>query len=136
MRLSTRGQYGVRALVHLALNHDKGPTPLREISNLEGISYQYLEQIFMDLRRKGFVLSQRGARGGYVLAKEPSAITVGDIVRALEGPIAPVECVSDEDEECCERISKCVSRNVWKKLKDRMNEVLDEFTLNDLANYD
>ena len=133
MRLSTRGQYGVRALVQLAANYDKGPMPLREISNNENISYQYLEQIFLDLKKEELVRSVRGARGGYSLAREPKEITVGDIIRSLEGPIGPVDCVKEEDSKSCERSSICVSRNVWKKLRDRMTEVLDEFTLKDLT---
>ncbi|UMZ74893.1 RrF2 family transcriptional regulator [Natranaerofaba carboxydovora] len=133
MRLSTRGQYGVRALVQLAANYDKGPMPLREISKNENISYQYLEQIFLDLKKDELVRSVRGARGGYSLAKDPKEITVGDIIRSLEGPIGPVDCVKEEDSKSCERSSICVSRNVWKKLRDRMTEVLDEFTLKDLT---
>ncbi len=116
MRLSTKGQYGVRALVHLALNHNKGPTPLREISKYEGISYQYLEQIFITLRRKNLVESIRGAKGGYILARSPESITVGDIVRVLEGPIAPVECVGEGSKDC-ERSKICVSKNVWEKIR-------------------
>ena len=133
MRLSTRGQYGVRALVQLAANYDKGPMPLREISKNENISYQYLEQIFLDLKKNELVRSVRGARGGYSLARDPNKITVGDIIRSLEGPIGPVDCVKEEDSKSCERSSICVSRNVWKKLRDRMTEVLDEFTLKDLT---
>ena len=132
MRLSTRGQYGVRALAQLAANHDNGPTPLREISNKENISYQYLEQIFLDLKKDELVVSVRGARGGYTLARHPEDITVGDIIRTLEGPIGPVDCVKEEDSKNCERSSVCVSRNVWEKLRDRMTEVLDDFTLKDL----
>ena len=132
MRLSTRGQYGVRALAQLAANHDKGPTPLREISYRENISYQYLEQIFLDLKKDELVVSVRGARGGYTLARHPEEITVGDIIRTLEGPIGPVDCVKEEDGKNCERSSVCVSRNVWEKLRDRMTEVLDDFTLKDL----
>ena len=133
MRLSTRGQYGVRALVQLAANYNDGALSLREVSKNEGISYQYLEQIFLDLKREGLVKSVRGARGGFILAKEPEQITVGDIIRVLEGPIGPVDCVKEEDGKDCERSTICVSRNVWKKLRDRMTEVLDEFTLKDLS---
>ena len=133
MRLSTRGQYGVRAMVHLALNYDKGATSLREISEKEGISYQYLEQIFMDLRRGSLIKSIRGAKGGYVLVDSPEKVTVGDIIRLLEGPIAPVDCVREGEDDNCEHADRCVSQNVWKKLRDRITEVLDEFTLKDLT---
>lgn len=133
MRLSTRGQYGVRALVQLAANYDNGAMSLREVSRNESISYQYLEQIFLDLKREGLVRSLRGARGGFVLARRPEEITVGDVIRILEGPIGPVDCVKEEDGMNCDRSKVCVSRNVWEKLRDRMTEVLDEFTLEDLS---
>lgn len=140
MKLSTKSEYGVRALVQIACNYDCGPLSLREISDRENISYQYLEQIFMDLRRDTLVKSVRGAKGGYVLARSPSEITVGDIVEAVEGPIAPVSCVagrnSNNDEVHsveCSKYSACAPRGVWLKLRDRIREVLEDFTLQDLV---
>ncbi|OWZ82807.1 RrF2 family transcriptional regulator [Natranaerobius trueperi] len=133
MKLSTRGQYGVRALVQLSYNYEKGPLSLREISEIEGISYQYLEQIFLDLKKHYLVKSLRGAKGGYVLAKPPNNITVGDIIKVVEGPIAPVSCVDNSENNDCDRSSICAPRNVWKELRDRITEVLDEFTLEDLV---
>ncbi|WP_041366811.1 RrF2 family transcriptional regulator [Natranaerobius thermophilus] len=136
MKLSTKGEYGVRALVHLACNYNEGPISLREISKIEDISYQYLEQIFLDLRRNSLVLSVRGAKGGYTLASHPKEITVGDVIRAVEGPIAPVSCVAkstNSENTECDRSSTCAPRGVWLELRDRISEVLDEFTLQDLA---
>jgi len=119
-------------MVILALCFDEGPVPLREIAKKENISYQFLEQIFLPLRRAGLIDSVRGAKGGYTLAKAPGAIKVGDIIRTLEGPIAPVECVAEGNEEKCVRTEACLTRGIWEKLRDRMSEVLDEITLADI----
>ncbi len=141
MKLSTKSEYGVRALLQLACNYNYGLVSLREVSDREDISYQYLEQIFLDLRRYNLVKSIRGAKGGYVLARPPDEITVGDIVKAVEGPIAPVSCVENHDllesgdrhTSSCDRFSICAPREVWLELRDRISEVLDEFTLQDLV---
>lgn len=134
MRLSARVEYGVRAMSVLALHDRSGPLSLREISRSEDISFQFLEQIFLDLRRAGLVGSVRGARGGYYLARKPEQINVGDIVRALEGPITPVNCLahSDGGGSYCHRSEACRTRHVWEKLRDRINEVLDSVSLDDL----
>jgi Rrf2 family cysteine metabolism transcriptional repressor len=132
MKLSARVEYGVRAMVALAYFYRQGPLPLRRIAGKEGISFQFLEQIFPDLRRAGLVESVRGARGGYMLAKDPANIKVGDIVRAVEGPIVPVNCLSENPSVDCRRSDGCLTRHVWEKLRDRINEVLDEVSLADL----
>ncbi len=120
-------------MVVLALNYREGPTSIREIAGKENISPQYLEQIFLDLRRAELVNSVRGAKGGYKLARPPSEINIGDVVRTLEGPIAPMECVAEGSEgDCCERTQECLTRGVWEKLRDRMNEVLDDISLEDM----
>lgn len=120
-------------MVVLALNYREGPTSIREIAGKENISPQYLEQIFLDLRRAELVNSVRGAKGGYILARPPSEINIGDVVRTLEGPIAPMECVAEGSEsDCCERTQECLTRGVWEKLRDRMNEVLDDISLEDM----
>lgn len=134
MKLSSRGRYGVRAMLELALHHNEGPIPLRTVAEQQQISEHYLEQLIASLRKAGLVKSIRGAQGGYLLAKEPSEITVGDIVRVLEGPIAPVECVADcADGDGCQRTEECVTKTVWIKLRDKINEVLDETTLADMC---
>lgn len=133
MKLSARGEYGVRAMVVLALHYREGPVSIKEIGNREGISPQYLEQIFMDLRRSGLIKSARGPRGGYSLSREPSQIKIGDVVRVLEGPIAPVSCMGQGQEEAsCDRWPGCLSRAVWEKLRDSMTEVLDDISLQDM----
>lgn len=134
MKLSARVEYGVRAMGVLALHDRTGPLSLREIARQEGISFQFLEQIFLDLRRSGLVGSVRGPQGGYYLALPPGEINVGDIVRALEGPIAPVNCLAGARgrEARCHRSGDCRARHVWEKLRDRINEVLDGVFLDEL----
>lgn len=134
MKISAKGEYGVRAMIVLALNFRAGPIPIREIAEKEEISYQFLEQIFLPLRREGLIKSVRGAKGGYTLNKPPQEIKVGDIIRVLDGPIAPVECMANDDggDRRCSRSATCLSRSIWEKLRDRMSEVLDEITLADV----
>ncbi len=131
MKLSTKGRYGVRAMFDIALHHGEGPIPLRSVAERQEISEHYLEQLIANLRKAGLVESVRGAYGGYLLAKKPDEITVGDIIRVLEGPIAPVDCVLSENDGC-EDISNCVIKLVWDKMKDSIDEVLDNITLEDL----
>lgn len=135
MKLSTKGEYGVRALAVLAHLYQEGPIPLRVIASKEHLSEQYLEQLFRDLKKAGLIDSVRGPKGGYVLAKAPKNITVGDAVRALEGPLGPVDCVLENKtkEECCTKEGSCITRFVWAKLRDSMAKVLDEITFEDIV---
>jgi len=131
MHMSTRGRYGVRLMVALALNYGNGTTLLRDVARREGISEKYLGQIIIPLKSAGWVLSQRGARGGYALARPPEAITVKDVVEAIEGKIAAVLCVHDP--EACSRATSCVATHVWKKLSADIERSLSSFTLAALA---
>ncbi len=134
MKLSARVEYGVRAMAVLAIHYRAGPLPLREIAEQEKISLKFLEQIFPGLRRAELIQSVRGSRGGYILSRPPANIKVGDIVRAVEGPITPVDCLSEVDSEaCCHRKDACLTRQVWEKLRDRINDVLDEVSLDELV---
>lgn len=134
MRLSARGEYGVRAMVCLALNYREGPIPLSQIAAGENISRPFLEQIFATLRREGLIFSTRGVKGGYTLAFPPEKVYVGDIVRALEGPITPVDCLAMEKNPAdrCARIDFCLARNVWEKLGDHINHLLNSISLRDM----
>ncbi|PUU92703.1 RrF2 family transcriptional regulator [Halanaerobium congolense] len=130
MRVSTKGRYGLRALVDLA-EHDEGKAiPIREISERQNISEQYLEQLFATLRKAKIVKSVRGAHGGYMLNYDPEDITVADVITTLEGPIAPVDCVIEED--FCNYIDKCVIHGLWSELADAINGVIENMTLADL----
>mgnify|MGYP000863675722 CR=1 FL=1 len=132
MLISTRGEYGLRAMMMLAAEYSGGPLPLRVIAEKEHLSAQYLEHLFRDLRNNGLVESFRGAKGGYKLAKSPEEITVGNVLWALEGTLAPMECVAGEKEVQCRHTDGCPTKFVWEKLKAAMDEVLDTTTLADI----
>lgn len=133
MNISTKGRYGLRAMVDMALNLNKGPITLNNIAERQGLSEGYLEQLMIPLKRSGLVRSVRGAQGGYILARKPEEIKVGDVIRALEGPIAPVACVSEDFPEECQRSDACVTRIIWARVRDSVAEVLDSYTLADLV---
>ncbi|CCO08801.1 RrF2 family transcriptional regulator [Desulforamulus hydrothermalis] len=133
MRLSTKGHYGLKAMFDLAMHYGSEPIPLKTVAERQGISENYLEQLIAVLRKVGLVKSVRGAQGGYILAKPPSAIKVGDVVRALEGPIAPLECVSEHEPASCDKIDCCISRVIWARVRDSIAEVLDSITLEDMC---
>ena len=130
MKLSTRGRYGIHTMYDLALNGEKGPQSIKAIAEREGIPEAYLEQLIAVLKREGLVNSTRGAQGGYVLARKPEAITVGDVLRALEGGLSLVDCL--DEEEACGKSCACPSRIVWMKLRDGLNAIVDGITLRDM----
>lgn len=131
MRLSTKGQYAVRAMVDLAYYSKDKPVTLQEISEREDISLNYLEQLFAKLRRNGIVNSVRGPGGGYVLAKKPDEINIGEIIEAVEESLSPVSCI--EGDKGCNRIDKCVTFKLWKGLGDRIKDFLSSITLQNLC---
>lgn len=133
MKLSTKGRYGLRAMLDLAIGQDHGPITTRSIAKRQNISERYLEQLLIPLKTAGLVKSIRGSQGGYMLGRSPEKITVGDIIRILEGPIAPVECVNEVNPEECNRADYCVTRIIWAKVRDAITGVLDSYSLADLA---
>ncbi len=132
MKLSTKGRYGVMAMFDLAQHAGEGPISLKSVAERQELSENYLEQLISGLRKAGLVKSVRGAQGGYVLGREPEQIKVGDIIRVLEGPIAPVDCAGEGDSECCDKAEQCVTRVVWEKMRDSIADVLDSITLQDM----
>jgi Rrf2 family protein len=132
MKLSTRGRYGVRALLDMALHHDEGLVLLKDIARRQEFSLPYLEHLIAPLIAAGLVRSTRGAGGGVSLVKPPAEIRLGEAVQLLEGPIAPVDCVNSP--ELCHRSAFCVTRDVWVEMKEAMSLVLDSTTLQDLVN--
>ncbi len=132
MKLSTKGRYGVKSILDLALHNEEWPVALKSIAERQHISENYLEQLFASLRKAGYVKSVRGAQGGYILAHSPKDISVGSVLRALEGSLAPVECVVEDDSVKCTKSDICVTRLVWEKIRDKVNEVVDSITLADL----
>jgi len=133
MKVSTRGEYGMRAMVALAHNFGDGPMSIAEISRQSNIPPAYLEQLIAPLRRAELVKSRRGARGGYLLTRSPEEIRVGDVYRVMEGPVAPMECVSEDlTDQTCPLIDGCETRPVWLKVRDSIIDALDSTTLADL----
>ena len=133
MKISTKGRYGIKAMLDLALYSKGEYIALRSIAKRQGISENYLEQLFSVLKKAGLVKSIRGAQGGYVLSDSPDKITIGAILRALEGSLAPVNCVIEDSPIKCERIDICVTRIIWEKIRNKINEVVDSITLADLV---
>ena len=131
MRISTRGDYATRALQDLALHYDQGPIAIEKIATRQGLPVRYLEQLLLTLKRAGFLLSKRGVNGGYSLAKPPARITLGEILRTVDGPIEAIYCV-DQPQECA-RGSDCVLRDVWSEVGRAVSAVVDHTTLQDLC---
>jgi len=121
-------------MVDLAQNYASNePIPLFQVAERQGISEGYLEQLMTYLRKGGLVRSVRGAQGGYLLAREPSRITAGEIIRCLEGPLSPTDCVSEDDPEFCDRADACVTRLLWERVRESVASVLDNTSLEDLC---
>ncbi len=135
MRISTKSQYGLRAMVYLANVFGKGRIySLKKISQKENISFDYLEKIISKLEKAGLIRAKKGAGGGYFLARSPAKINVGEIIMVFEGTMAPVKCVAKEKKEriFCPRKKICKSFFVWKKIQDILNSTLNSITLDDL----
>ncbi len=127
MKLSTRGRYGVRMMLDLALHYGEGPILLRDIAERQGISEKYLWQLINPLKTTGLVNSLRGAHGGYVLGKSPEAISIKTILQVLEGPLCLVDCV--DNPSLCERAPSCISRDIWGEASKNMQQTLEDTTL-------
>ena len=134
MKLSTKSTYGLRAMLNVAVNDSDEAVSSADIAKREGISIAYLEQLLNKLRRNGLIESIRGPKGGYVLSRSASEITVADIVRTLEGSIYPVDCATrGTDGDSCKRGKSCVPKLVWHKLAKAINDCLESVTLEDLC---
>jgi len=131
MRLSTKSRYGVRALFDIAYHSEVAPAQIKTISQRQGITPRYLEQIFQKLKRAGIVKSIRGPRGGYYLARKPEEIAVGDVIRAMEESIEPVFCARPPKGRSrkCRHESKCVAQRVWIEAGQRLGDYLDSVSL-------
>ena len=135
MKLSTKSTYGLRAMVNIACNSNRGATSIMDIAKAEGISVSYLEQLLNKLRHEGLVESIRGPKGGYILSKAADKITVGDVVKTLEKDVAPVHCVTTKKspKAACGRSEVCVTKGVWERLAKSIADCLDSVTLEDLC---
>ena len=133
MKLSTKGKYGLRAMIDLARFSETEPVSIGCIAARQKLSERYLEQLFSLLKKAGLVKSIRGASGGYVLAQEASEISVGDVLRALEGNLEPVRCAAFYSEEGCMASEECVTKYVWQKINDSINKTVHEIKLDELV---
>ena len=133
MKLSTKGRYGLRALIDLAQYSGETPVSITSISDRQNISERYLEQLMSMLKKGGLVKSLRGAGGGYVLAREAADISVGDVLRALEGSLDPVECPGLKEESTCDSSDFCVTKYVWQRINDSINQTVDGISLSQLV---
>lgn len=127
MRISTKGRYGLRTLVDIALHQDKGAVTLNDIARRQEISVKYLWQVINPLKTSGLLSVMRGAKGGYMLAKRPEEITMLEVVTTLEGPLSLIECLTQED--TCDRIDTCVARSVWLEVNQAVEKALKGITL-------
>ena len=136
MKLSTKGRYGLRAFVDIAIYSEKEPVSLAEVAKRQDISISYLEQLMTKLKKANLVESVRGASGGYVLTRKPEEISVGDVLRALEGDLSPVECATEEEscEHSCGATGHCTTRLVWKKINDSVNDTINNIFISELVN--
>ena len=132
MKISTKGRYALRLMIDIARYGDGGLVSLKDVAERQGISQKYLEQIVGLLNKSGFLRSERGAQGGYRLAKRPEEYTVGSILRLTEGNLAPVACLEDEENHC-ERCDQCATLDFWTGLYRTVNTYIDRYTLADLV---
>ncbi|MBI5050288.1 MAG: RrF2 family transcriptional regulator [Nitrospirae bacterium] len=131
LKLSTKGQYGVRAMFEIAKSYPHGPITIKEIAERQEVSVAYLEQILNKLRRDGLIKSHKGPGGGYVLSKKPDKISVSRILRTLEGPITITQCLNPKVKSC-NRVEGCVARLLWKSLGEKIEHFLETISLSDL----
>jgi len=131
MRISTKGRYGARLMLDLAVHYEDGYVFLKDVSRREEISEKYLEHLIPPLKASGLISSKRGAQGGYKLARDPSDITLKDIILALEGSISPSECVNVSS--ICNRAQFCVTRDIWKELEEKILVTLESISLKDMV---
>ncbi|MCI8509046.1 MAG: Rrf2 family transcriptional regulator [Lachnospiraceae bacterium] len=133
MKLSTKGRYGLRAMIDLADYSEEMPQSIASIAARQSISDSYLEQLMAKLKKAGLITSIRGSQGGYVLAKPGTEISVGDILRALEGDLSPVKCMGLKGDQACSGSGNCVTKNVWKRIDDSIQNAVDSIYLNELV---
>ena len=135
MKLSKRGEYGLRALQDLAARYGDGPIPNKELAERNNVPYRFLEQILITLKHARIVRSQKGSQGGYTLARPPDQIPLAEVIRLLDGPLAPIPCASETAfEPCgCPDMENCGLRQVMKQVRDVVAEMMEHTTLADLA---
>lgn len=133
LKISTKGRYGLRALIDVAQHSEVEPVSISGIASRQDISERYLEQLMALLKKAGLIKSIRGAGGGYVLAKPMEEISVGDVLRALEGNLEPVECAGFQEQDSCKAAGGCVTKYVWQRINDSINRTVDEINVRQLV---
>ncbi|MCI8549675.1 MAG: Rrf2 family transcriptional regulator [Lachnospiraceae bacterium] len=133
MKLSTKGRYGLRAMVDVAVAGEEAPVPIQAIAKRQDLSEKYLEQLLGMLKKAGLVKSIRGNQGGYQIEGDTAKISVGDILRALEGDLLPVECAGFGEESSCKTAKFCATKYVWKKINESLEDTVNHITLKELV---
>lgn len=133
MRITYKGDYALKTLLDLALNYDHGLSTTADIAKRIDAPLKFLEQILLDLKKGGFIESRRGNVGGYLLAKTPNRITLGEVVRFIDGPIEPISCIEKGYSGCADKY-KCVFRDIWLRVGRVTSEIIDNITFEDLVN--
>lgn len=132
MRITYKGDYALKALLDLALHYDQGPSTIHDIAKRINAPVKFLEQVLLELKNGGFLESRRGKVGGYLLAKPPGQITIGEVIRFIDGPIEPIACV-EKGYSGCTDLYKCVFRPIWSEVGKAVSEIVDNITFEKLA---
>lgn len=132
MRITYRGDYALKTILDLAIHYGNGPVTIHELARRADIPVKFLEQILLGLKRGGFVKSRRGKVGGYILAKPPSDIKVGEVVRFIDGPIEPIACI-EKGYSGCNDVYKCAFRKIWQDVAKATSDIIDNVTFKDLV---
>ncbi len=133
MRISTKGDYATRAIQELSMHYNRGPLRIEQIAERQDIPVRYLEQLLLILKRAGYLESKRGVKGGYMLAKPPYQITLGEIIRLMEGPPAPIFCVDHSSNEKCPVERACGFQSIWVEIRDTVAHILDNVTFDEIC---
>lgn len=133
MKITCKGDYALKALLELALNYNKKVVSIHELAAKGDIPYKFLEQVLLALKKGGFVDSKRGVNGGYFMAKPPDRVTIGDVIRFIEGPIEPITCVGKNNYEECKDFMTCVFRDIWGQVYSAISLVIDTVTFAELS---
>ena len=136
MKITYKGDYALKALFQLALRYNEGEMgilSINDIAKFGDMPFKFLEQILLALRKGNFVKSKRGINGGFVLARPPKEITIGEVVRFIEGPIEPISCIREDCYKGCKDTASCIFRDVWKEVRDAISSVVDTVTFEDLV---
>jgi len=132
MRITYKGDYALKTILDLAIHYGDAPVTIHNLARRADIPLKFLEQILLDLKRGGFVESRRGKIGGYLLAKTPSRIKLGDVIRFIDGPVEPIACVGEEYKRCND-LSSCVFRGIWQQITESTAKIVDNISFEDLV---